>query len=373
MKNIKVGLSISLTGNYSAQGVESFEGTKLWVSEVNNSGGLFVKEYNTKLPIELIHYDDESSVDKCRINIAKLISNNKVDIVLGPYSSSLALAACEIAQHYNKTLWNHGGSTDEVEERNFTTVINAITPASKYSHGIIESVKKADPHLGKIASFSAQDSGFSTRVAYGAKTYAEKLGLEVKEFKFASGLADFSDHINDLLDYEPDLVLGMGRAKDDLNLARHLFERNLEYKSMAFIVASIKLFKEKFGDKSEGILSSGQWEKGIQIEPEIGPTPIEFASHFRTEYSKEPDYVAAQGYNIGLILEKCIQETGTVEDITLRQYAKSTNLKTFYGNFKTDEGGNQIGHQMVVVQWQNGEKVIVFPESFAQADIIYPR
>ena len=128
-----------------------------------------------------------------------------------------------------------------------------------------------------------------------------------------------------------------------------------------------------FGALAEGILSSSQWEMGIQIEPDIGPTPIEFAARFKTTYGKEPDYLASQGYNIGLIIEKCIQEAGTVEQITLRQYALSTDFKTFYGNFKTDECGNQIGHQMVVIQWQKGKKVIVYPESVAEAKMIYPR
>ncbi len=89
-------------------------------------------------------------------------------------------------------------------------------------------------------------------------------------------------------------------------------------------------------------------------------------------YGKEPDYVAAQGYNIGLIIEKCIQESGTLDDIELREIAKGAEFKTFYGNFKTDSNGNQIGHDMVVVQWQGGGKVIVYPESIAQTNMVYP-
>ena len=89
-------------------------------------------------------------------------------------------------------------------------------------------------------------------------------------------------------------------------------------------------------------------------------------------YGKEPDFVAAQGYNVGIIIEKCIQETGTLDDLALREVAKGAQFKTFYGDFKTDSNGNQIGHKMVVVQWQKGEKVIVYPDSIAQAKIVYP-
>lgn len=373
MSKIKIGLSISLTGSYSIQGIESFEGLKLWLSELNHLGGIFVKEYNAKLPVELIYYDDESSIDKCRVNIKRLISDDIVEILLGPYSSSLALAACEIAEQYNRTLWNHGGSTDEIEERNFTSVINAITPASRYSFGIIDAVLNADRGLKKIATFSAENSGFSTRVSNGARFHAEQKGLEVKEFKFQSGIKEFSSLIDDLRSYKPGFLLGMGRAEDDLRLAKALFEAGFYTKAAAFIVASIKLFKENFGQKADGILSASQWEKGMKISPDIGPTPEEFFSNFQAAYDKEPDYVAAQGYNIGVIINKCIRETGTLDDLTLREFAKRAKFNTFYGNFKTDGDGNQIGHEMVVVQWQNSQKVIVYPQSQAQAEIIYPR
>jgi len=104
MNKIKIGLSISLTGNYSIQGIESFEGIKLWLQEkgiklwlqeTNSRGGIFVRELGATFPIELIYYDDESSVEKCSSNVEKLIKEDNVYILLGPYSSSLALAACE--------------------------------------------------------------------------------------------------------------------------------------------------------------------------------------------------------------------------------------------------------------------------------------
>jgi branched-chain amino acid transport system substrate-binding protein len=373
MNKIKIGLSISLTGSYSIQGIESFEGIKLWVSETNSKSGVFLRELGATLPIELIYYDDESSVDICRTNSEKLILEDNVHLLLGPYSSSLAIAACEVAEKHNKTLWNHGGSTDEILEKKFTCVINAITAASNYSYGIIDAIKNADPNAKKIAAFSAKNSGFSRRVASGAKFYAQSLGFDIREYKFISGTKDFSAHLEDLASYEPDLILGMGRAEDDLALAEFLFESKIYSKAAGFIVASIKLFKDKFGRKADGILSASQWERSLQIIPDIGPTSKEFSVRFENAYAKEPDYVAAQGYNIGLIIEKCIQEVGTLDELTLRAVAKSADFKTFYGAFKTDTTGNQTGHEMVVVQWQDQEKVIVYPYNLAQNEMIYPR
>ncbi len=74
---IKIGISISLSGRYSIQGRESFEGLRLWIKDVNGSGGIFVGDYNKKAPLGLVYYDDESSADKCKKNVEKLILNDQ--------------------------------------------------------------------------------------------------------------------------------------------------------------------------------------------------------------------------------------------------------------------------------------------------------
>ncbi len=372
MQKIKVGLSISLTGIYSVQGRESFEGISLWVSDVNREGGIFVKEYGRKVPVELVYFDDESSVELCRTNTKKLTAESKSDILLGPYSSSLSIASAEAAEEHGVTLWNHGGSTDEMEEKGFTCLVNAITPASRYSEGIIKLVRSRDPRARKIAAFSASDSGFSRNVARGAGIYGRENGFLVREFNFLSGREDFSGLLEEALRFSPDLILGMGRTHDDLALAGQMIKRKVRVNAASFIAASIKLFKDTFGRDAEGFLSSSQWESGLKITPDAGPSPEEFVKRFKSAYGKEPDYLAAQGYNIGLIVNKCIEDAGTLDDKTLREKARGAGFETFYGLFGTDRKGHQTGHEMVVVQWQGGRKVIVRPERYSEAPFIYP-
>jgi branched-chain amino acid transport system substrate-binding protein len=372
MRRIKIGLSISLTGIYSVQGRESFEGISLWVSDTNKRGGVFVKEFGEKMPIELVYLNDESSLDVCRSNTERLIADSKPDILLGPYSSSLALASAEIAQEHDITLWNHGGSTDEMEKRGFTCLVSAITPSSRYAEGIIKVVRLQDPSSGRIAAFSASDSGFSRNVARGAHECGRENGFLVREFTFLSGCGDFSGLIEEAIDFSPDLILGMGRAHDDLALAGQMIEMKASVNAIAFIAASIKHFGDTFGRNAEGFISSSQWESGINITPDTGPSPAEFTRRYRSAYGKQPDYLAAQGYNIGLIINKCIEDAGTLDDKALRGKARGAMFKTFYGLFETDDKGSQTGHEMVVVQWQGGKKVIVHPERYSEAGFIYP-
>src|SRR5712692_9858738 len=147
MQKIRLGTSISLSGRYMIQGKESFEGLCLWVKDVNQLGGISITAYGRRFPVELIHCNDESLVDKCQRFIERLIVDDKVDLLIGPYSSGHTLAAAPIAEKYRKILWNHGGSSDEIFERGFTYIVSAITPASRYLVEIIDMVRKLDKEL----------------------------------------------------------------------------------------------------------------------------------------------------------------------------------------------------------------------------------
>src|SRR3972149_11242587 len=192
MKEIKFGVSISLSGRYSVQGRESFEGLNLWVENANQSDGILIKKKGKKLPVKLIYCDDGSSSETCKILIDKLIIKDKVDVLIGPYSSGHTLSAAPIADKYKKILCNHGGSSDEIFEKRFRYIVSVITPASRYLTELIDMVKGIDKEAKKIAIFQAKDSGFSTSVAAGAKHHGEERGFQVTMFEYLSGTDDFS-------------------------------------------------------------------------------------------------------------------------------------------------------------------------------------
>ncbi|HLE26300.1 MAG TPA: amino acid ABC transporter substrate-binding protein [Thermodesulfobacteriota bacterium] len=374
MKEIKLGVSISLSGRYSVQGTESFDGLTLWVKDTNQSGGILIKKKGKKIPVNLIYYDDGSSSETCKILIDKLIIKDKVDVLIGPYSSGLTLSAAPIVDKYKKILWNHGGSSDEIFEKGFRYIVSTTSPASKYLHGIIDMVRTIDKEAKKIALIQADDSGFSTNVAEGAKRYGKEKGFQVTNFKYQSGTKDFSFLLNNVKQNNPDIILSAGRAEDDLILAKQILEHKVVAKAIGLVVAGIKHFKEQLGKDAEGFLGPTQWERGIKIKPDFGPTPEEFFKRFKETYGKEPDYPAAQGYNIGLVIQKGIEESGTLEDISIRETAGRTQFRTFYGDFKIDPvTGNQIGHKMVIVQWQGSNKFIVFPKELSEKDPLYPK
>jgi branched-chain amino acid transport system substrate-binding protein len=108
---IKVGLSISLTGRFSFQGRQAFNGIQLWQSFINSRGGITVRPLRRR-QVRLIYYDDQSRSSCARQNALKLLRHDRVDILLGPYASNLTMVVAEVAERHQKVLWNHGGCSD---------------------------------------------------------------------------------------------------------------------------------------------------------------------------------------------------------------------------------------------------------------------
>lgn len=370
MRKIRIGLSATFTGRYDVLGKESFRGILLWCDEVNSRGGIFVEEVGDKLPVELVYEDDRSEPEETKRITKQLLTERSVDIVLGPYSSSLALAAAEITALYDTTLWNYGGSSDEITSRGYDHIISTITPAGKYFSGILDLLKNTRGSDYTIALAYAENSGFSTTVAGGLREYAQSSGFKIHEYGFLSGEPTFNDLIDRIESDDRSVIFFVGRFDDDVNFAKNITAKGTNFDAIALVGASIEEFGKELAASSNGFISTSQWDPKAKISPDTGPTPREFINGFQDKFRKRPDYLAAQAYNIGIVLEKCIELSGTLDDHKLREQAKSVLFRTFYGDFEIDRStGIQKGHKMLVIQWQNNEKEIVWPDEYRTSEL----
>ncbi len=311
--------------------------------------------------MEVVIEDDESSPEKAAFITEKFCADRTVDIVLGPYSSGLTVAAAKAALSRKRTLWNHGGAADEIS--GYENTVNAITPASRYFITVLEILKRSGGK--KIVMANAHDSGFSKSVADGAEKRAWELGMNVCRFEYFSGTADFETVLREL-ETGGGALLSCGRMEDDIALAAKVLSMKKRPGFLCFVAAGVEDFVRHLGEKSEGVFSVSQWEEdNTEFEkPDFGPSSFDFAEIFRREYGRPPDYPAAQAFNIGLIVQKCVSESQNTNDKLLRETAKKLDFTTFYGKFCTDTDGRQTGHTMVVTKWKNGKRVVVEPMGF---------
>lgn len=370
---LRMGIAISLSGRYALLGRQALEGLECYVRDVNAAGGVVLKSAGERLPVTLVVEDDESDEGKIRGLIEKLIRQERVDLLIGPYGSGLTLAAAEMADAFGYVLWNHSGSSDEIFECNLSSVVGILTPASLYLCAVLDMIKALDPSAKRVALFSAK-TGFAADMAAGALAWIEREGYTLTVHQsYRSGIEDFRPLLGPVVDDPPDIFLSVGRVEDDILLGRQLRALKPRVKAAGLVVAAISRFKAALREQADGFLAPSQWEPQVRYCVDVGPSEDEFLSHYLKSATVPIDYPAAQGYAAGLVAQRCVEEVGSLEQRALREAAGRLRFTTFYGPYAIDpQTGRQIAHPVLVTQWQRGRKEIVWPREVAEVQPIYP-
>jgi len=374
--SIKIGIPVSLTGQFQVQGRQALTGLRAWVNDVNTGlGGVSVGPGKPR-PVELVHYDDASSREGVRAATQRLIVEDRVELLAGPYSSVLTLAAMEVAEPHGRLMWNQGGAFAGVYEQGYRCIVGVLTPATHYLDGLLEAVRLACPEANSLATVRASQGAFPREVCFGVENQAMVLGFQtVNSLQFDTLSKDFSEVLAAVDDAKPDVVVAVGRIQNDLEFARQLADSQVALGAVVVVAAGVQQFAEHLGRDTERFIGPSQWELEAGYVPEFGPTGAQVSESLRRALGSAVDYPAAQAYAAGVVLQRCLQEVDTqeVDDTALRRAAASLNFSTFYGRFKIDpDTGQQIGRSTLLVQWQGGRKVVIWPPALASATLRYP-
>ena len=388
-KTVTIGFTSSQTGSLNVESTRQYNGLKLWMDQVNKAGGVKLAD-GTMVTFKAQTYDDESNKDRVQQLYTKLATEDNADFLISPYSSGLAAAAAVIAQQYNKIMITTGAADDSTYKQGYTLVYQAYTPASHYLTGALDLLAKTDPTAKKIAVAYSTDS-FSTSVVNALKTYAESKGYTVVLFEgYDPATTDFSALINKIQAAAPDAVMGGGHFQDGSTFAKQLFEKKIGAKYVALLVAPPEDQFSQLGDAALGVVGPSQWEPQVNFTQDsatkagltwYGTTGSDFTSAYKAAYNEDPTYHSAGGYIAGLILQKAIEDAGSLDTTAVAKALDNMDILTFYGHIKFDTSaashGLQIGHEMVYVQWQkdssgNLGKQIVWPAEGATAPALYP-
>ncbi|MET1101669.1 MAG: amino acid ABC transporter substrate-binding protein [Pyrodictiaceae archaeon] len=379
---IKIGTTISEQGKFAHEGKQALCGFKLAVEWVNNHGGVVINGKRYKL--ELVYYDDKSDKAEVPKLFTRLITVDKVNFLIAPYSSSLTLAAVPIAEQYHKVILSHGGASDAIFTKGYKYIIQILSPASYYMKPAIDFLKSTGDKDIKIA-FIYEDAAFAKSVMEAAKKYAKEAGFKiVLDQTYPKGTTDFSQIIEKAKAAGANVLLGGGHFQDGLQLVKQAHDLGLKLKFISILVApTLPDFYKNLGPSiAEGVTAPAQWEVGVKYSPELakkmglewyGPTNEEYVKAFKKECGMDPDYHAAEASAAILFLVKAIEKAGTLDNDKVREAANTLKIMTFFGPLWIDpKTGKQVGHPVVLIQWQNGKKEIIWPPEAATAKPVYP-
>jgi len=367
---VTLGAAVSETGKYAREGKDVRQGYDLWLDWVNGEGGgITVGDQSCSAAI--VYYDDESDPDTITRLTEKLITEDGVDLLLGPYSSGMTMAASAIAEKYDIVMVEGNGSSETLFERGFKNLFAVLTPAGNYGESALKSLSE----LGATSVVIAyEDTAFPTSVALGAVKWAEEYGLEVLAVEtYPKDVADVSGIMSKFKELEPDVFLGGGHFNDALLFVRAAKELDFNPKAMVITVGpSNPTFVEEVGADAEYIIGPTQWERTMAYADDYFGTAEEYAVQYESMWGESPTYQAAESTATALTLQLAIEAAGSTDTAAVRDALNALDVNTFYGPVNFDDTGKNAGKPMGAIQIQDGEIMVVAPADSAVSDIRYP-
>jgi len=369
---IVFGAAVSLTGATAKEGEYVKNGYNMFIEDVNKDGGF--KVGNQKCTISLKIYDDESNPDTSAKLIEKLVTEDKVNLLLGPYGTGPVFSASAIAEKYDLPMVEPGGAGMKIFSRNFKNVFGTLPGAPYYLYSAIDMIMAKDPSAKNVALLIENDS-FSQEVADGITAYLKTKGLNlVYSEQYPKGTKDVSSLLTAAKSKNPDIVLGASHLADAELIVKQAKDIGLNAKAWAFSVGpSTPEFGTALGKDATYVLGVTPWTPAMKFEgKDIYGTPKKFSDAFKARYGYEPSYHSASAVATFIAFQKAIEAAGSLDPKAVREQLTKLDFPSFYGQLKFSPEGI-IVKPMGVVQWfDDGNMVTVWPKDIAEKDPIYP-
>jgi len=356
---IRIGVTASLSGRFVAPGSDMLAGIEMWAHDVNTRGALLGRR------VEIVHYDDESDPQKSAAQYERLLKEDGVDLLLGPYGSTITYVASSVAERHSVPMVSGSASASEIWARGYQNVFQVDARAKDYPDLLIQSA--ADAGLTRLALLH-EDTTFTNEVAEGAREEAAKHGLTVVFDEAYRDLHDVSGLVQRLGRAEPDVFLGGTYFEDAIALVQEAKKQGFAPKAIAFTVGpALAEFGDALGTDAEGILGLTPWMRSAAV-----PMAYDFSFRYKGKYGRNPSYQAAYGYASGQVLEAAVRLAGSLDNDAVHHQLGSMRFKSLMGHYRVDETGAQLDKETLVMQWQDGRRVLVLPKEVREAAVEYP-
>ena len=364
---IRFGATVSETGEFASPGKDSRQGYDTWLTWVNDvHGGIRVG--NERYTAEIIYYDDQSDTDTAGTLTQRLIDEDGVDFLLGPYSSGLTASAAAVAEANNVLLVEGNGTSDAMFNQGFRNLFLVATIAGDYTRSAIAEIAAAGARTAVIAY---EETPFATSVAEGAARHLDSNGVAVLATEtYARNSGDLGAIIARFRDLDADLFVGGGHYDDAVAFIQSAKELGFEPGAMLITVGpSNPRLAAELGEDAEGVIGPTQWEASMAYEgPHFG-TASDYADYYESLWGEAPVYQAASATAAALALHLAIEAAASTDTEAVRTALQQLAADTFYGPISFDERGVNVGKAMGVVQIQDGRIVVVAPAAAATGQL----
>jgi branched-chain amino acid transport system substrate-binding protein len=355
---IRIGASIALTGRDAIQGGYVREGYLLCQQHVNEQGGVLGR------PMELLIRDDGADPNTAVSLYEQLITEDKVDAVIGPYSSPITDAVADVTEKHRKLMVAPTAGTTSIWEKGRRYLVMVLSPLEASTAGTIDLAARHGLKTIALIGSLARPA-----IIKGALELARKQGLEVVVHEtFPAGTTEFSAMLNQVKAAKPEVLVVGAPPAEAIAFTRQMRELDVNVKLYgATPGGAFPDYYKTLGNTAEFVYSGSYWEPGLPY-----PGNQEFVAAYQQAFTHAPSFLAASSYAGCQLFVDAVKRADSLDADKLREALLKLKSQTVFGDFAVDERGFQVAHKAVTIQWQDGQSAVVWPDAAATSKPRFP-
>jgi len=377
----KVGVITSLSGDLATGGNVTKRGYDLWAEAVNADGGIDIG--GKKYAVKLFYADAQSEPSQGASAAERLATQEKVDFVLGPYSSGVTLATAPVLEKYKIPMITGSAESPLIWQQKFFYTFGTIPPVNYTGASPVETLTALED-APKTAVILGSNDTFSKATAEAFQAAAEKAGIKVLRYNIVPSGQDLTPFMSAVKVLRPDLVAFGGHDEELINLVKSL--RQIDYTPKALLMhygVTEPAFVEALAKDAEQVMGASVWTETVHTQSDIlWADAKSYADAAQKAFDVPADYTQAGSTTAGLAFQAALQKIGATPPISEEKRAElvkaleDLQIDTFYGRVDFANEGEyyhaNVGLNPITIQIQNGKVVIVGPERDAEAPVQYP-
>jgi branched-chain amino acid transport system substrate-binding protein len=378
-ETINLGAALSATGIYASNGNNTKNGYEFAVKKINDAGGVKIggKCYHFKIT----YYDDESTPARAAQLVERLISQDNIKFVLGPYSSPLTKAILPVTEKYKTPVVQSEAASRSLFTQGYKYHFGIVATSEKYLTPVIdmaaEQAKKAGkkPSDVKVAQIY-QDDSFSLDVRQGVVDLVKKYNMKsVIDDRMPKDLNDITTFFTKVKALKPDVLLISGHEKGAVTAARQMGEHKTDVPLIGITHCESAKVVQDFPKIAEGFVCPTQWDETMKASDPLFGTAANYDKQMKAahpEYKTVP-YQTAQASAAMLVWKAAFEKAQSLDQEKVREALTKVDIPSFYGGIKFADDGSNPGKTIVMRQIQGGKYIVVAPPAVAAGPVVYPR
>ncbi len=366
---IEIGGAVPLTGKYGSLGEQVRPGYEYAVADINAAGGVYVAEYDARIPLKLTLYDDESDPTKAVSKLETLYSEQEVVVYLGGAGSDMHAATAAIAEKNKVPYLGIAFALWSIHQQGYKYLFSPFFKSPDVAENIFKALNEMVPEgerPTKVAIFQeATDWGIELGGLWAEN--APEYGYEVVvQEEYAPRTEDLSDMILKAKGAGAETLLALPSPPDGIALVKQMSELGWAPKFTLLIRAPDGVSWADLGSTGDYIVLSPGWHNGENF-----PGVTELNEHYQADFGRPADVLTGPSYACVQILADAIERAGTLDREAIRDAIAATDMTTVIGpvTFREDGTGDVLNP---FIQWQGGKQQLVWPTEHATADFAYP-